>query len=102
MTGFTGITADPELGRSSTTLFSLQRGSPAIDAGIQREGYYNDNFSGTSPDLGALESHEDLSTWREAFGHCGPTWINSQNVVMNAPNRPSWPLEIDKKWGGLE
>ncbi len=102
MTGFTGITANPELGRSATTLFSLQPGSPAIDAGIQREGYYNDNFSGTSPDLGALESHEDLSTWREAFGHCGPTWINSQNAVMNAPNRPSWPFEIDKKWGGLD
>jgi hypothetical protein len=52
--------------------------------------------------LMALNSHENINSWREDFGHCGPTWINAQNAALKAPNRPTWPVEIDKRWGGLD
>jgi hypothetical protein len=102
MSGFEGITADPLLGRTPSTFFSLQLGSPAIDAGIRREGYFHENFSGKSPDLGAVESNEDIRSWRDVFGHCGPTWIDAQVAALKAPNRPTWPAGIDQKWGGLD
>jgi hypothetical protein len=66
------------------------------------DGYYKDSCSGTAPDLGALESDQDLDSWRALFGHCGPAWINSANAPEKAPNRPVWPDEIDPGWGGLE
>jgi len=100
--GFEGITDDPLLGTSSVNRFCLMPGSPAIDAGVFKEGYFNENFSGTNPDLGALESTDNIESWRNTFGHCGPTWINAENAHYKAPNRPEWPSEIDKKWGGLD
>jgi len=100
--GFQGITEDPLLGTTSVDRFSLMPGSPAIDAGVYNEDYFNDNFSGTNPDLGALESTDNIETWRDTFGHCGPTWINAASARSKAPNRPDWPSEIDKKWGGLD
>jgi hypothetical protein len=101
MSGFEGITGDPLFGKTPATLFSLQQGSPAIDGGIYREGYYHEVYSGNSPDLGAVESNGGVGSWRDAFGHCGPTWINSQVEALKAPNRPAWPGEIDQRWGGL-
>jgi hypothetical protein len=99
---FEGLTSDPQLGSTGTDRFCLKPGSPAIDAGIRHKGYFNDNYSGTNPDLGALESTEDIESWRQVFGHCGPTWITSKNEKHKAPNRPEWPAEIDRKWGGLD
>ena len=102
ITGFEGITKDPMLGQTSSDRFCLQPQSPAIDAGIYQENYHNKDFPGDNPDLGALEVNENIDTWRDIFGHCGPSWISSENASLKAPNRPEWPAEIDKKWGGLD
>ncbi len=99
--GFNGINADPKLGNNPHNKFCLQPGSPAIDAAIVKEGYHNEKYTGTAPDLGALEATEDINSWRKEFGHCGPSWINSENASVKAPNRPDWPKELDKRWGGL-
>lgn len=98
---FEGITSDPRLGNSPSERFCLQPGSQAIDAGIRKSGYYNGDYSGANPDLGALESTDNIDSWRAMFGHCGPTWITKSDAVLKAPNRPDWPSELDRKWGGL-
>jgi len=98
---FEGITADPKLGKNPETFFIPQKGSPAIDAALLNEGYYNQQFSGSNPDLGAIESTDDIKDWRQEFGHCGPTWINRSNAAEKAPHRPQWPEVMDKRWGGL-
>jgi hypothetical protein len=102
MAGFEGLTSEPMLGTDPENRFCLQPGSPAIDAGIWREGYFNNTYEGSRPDLGALESSEDVESWRTRFGHCGPTWINSANARSKAPNRPPWPKDLDRRWGGLD
>jgi hypothetical protein len=99
---FEGITSDPLFGQTPEDYFCLLPGSPAIDAGKFAKEYYNGDFSGNNPDLGALESTENIETWRDMFGHCGPTWITRENAPNKAPNRPEWPVEIDPRWGGLE
>ncbi len=101
MFNFAGLTSDPKLGTSDSTFFCLLPDSPAIDAGKVNETYFNINYSGKGPDLGAVESTQTINDWKREFGHCGPTWINSQNEKLKAPHRPVWPKEIDRRWGGL-
>jgi hypothetical protein len=98
---FRGITEKPLLGNTPSTFFCLQPGSPAIDAGILRKQYYHNGFTGKAPDLGALESTDDIDNWRRDFKNCGPSWINAANEDKKAPHRPKWPEKLDKKWGGL-
>jgi len=100
--GFQGPTGDPKFGRSPETLFLLQPGSPAIDAGIAKPGFHQDNVVDGRPDLGALECGETIDDWRGTFGHVGPTWINAGNAALQAPHRPHWPQELDRRWGGLD
>ncbi len=102
MSDFRGITSDPKLGMGRDDYFCLQPDSPAIDAGISHVDYHDSDYAGKRPDLGALESNETIETWRNAFGHCGPEWINAEDAGRKAPNRPDWPEEISKKWGGLD
>jgi hypothetical protein len=99
---FEGLTADPMLGGTASDRFCLQPGSPAIDAGVQKVDYHHDDYTGAGPDLGALESTDDIDDWRALFGHCGPTWISTENAWLKAPNRPEWPSGLDRKWGGLD
>ncbi len=99
--GFKGITASPGLGGTPESFFCLQQGSPAIDAGVADQGYYQGSYSGDAPDLGALESTQDVDDWAQQFGHCGPEWIRAENAAEKAPHRPEWPALIDKCWGGL-
>lgn len=100
--GFEGLVADPLLGDTPATRFVIQAGSPAIDAGVENEVYYQDNVSDGIPDLGALEAGQGIDDWRRIFGHCGPTWITYENRSSKAPNRPDWPKELDRRWGGLD
>jgi hypothetical protein len=99
---FQGLTADPKLGRTPEDLFLLQPGSPAIDAGVARRSYHQDNVTDGTPDLGALEYGQSIDDWREHFGHVGPTWITTENAVEKAPHRPAWPEAVDPRWGGLD
>lgn len=100
--GFEGLVADPHLGNSPETRFTLKSASPAIDAGrIDLRGY-QENVKDGRPDLGALEFGETVDDWRRRFGHCGPRWITAENAYMKAPHRPEWPAEIDLRWGGLD
>ena len=86
---------------SASERFCLQQGSPAIDAGVRNSEYYKEEYSGANSDLGALESTENIDSWRANFGHSGPTWITKSNAMLKAPNRPDWLSELDRKWGGL-
>lgn len=95
--GFEGLTADPDFGQSPETLFLLQPGSPAIDAGVAKPGYHQDNVVDGKPDLGALEYGQTIDDWRELFGHVGPTWINAANAAKKAPHRPTWPEALDRR-----
>ncbi len=92
---------DPKLGDTPSNFFLLQKGSPAINAGVLNEEYQQCNVSDKYPDLGALEYGEDIDSWLANFGHCGPRWITRQNQSEKAPQRPEWPAEIDRRWGGL-
>jgi hypothetical protein len=49
-----GVAADPELELDGDGLLVPGRGSPAIDRGVHIPGI-NDDFTGTAPDLGAVE-----------------------------------------------
>jgi hypothetical protein len=49
------IVVDPKLRDPHRGDFRLQRGSPAIDAGVLIPGVNDKNFQGTTPDIGALE-----------------------------------------------
>ena len=100
-TGFDGITSDPHFGTSPSTIFLLQEGSPAIDAGVKNDRYFQSNVLDDQPDLGAIEYGQDMDAWAEMFGHCGPTWISLDNQRIKAPNRPEWPKEINRRWGGI-
>ncbi len=100
--GFRGLTADPLLGTTPETRFLLQPGSPAINAGVKRPGYHQENVADGKPDLGAVEYGQHVEDWRKAFGHCGPTWITPANQPQKAPHRPAWPKELDRRWGGLD
>jgi hypothetical protein len=100
--GFEGLTADPKFGQTPATRFLLQRGSPAIDAGVERPAYYQDNVADGRPDLGALEYGQTIDAWRKEFGHVGPRWIDAGNAPENAAHRPAWPDALDKRWGGLD
>ncbi len=99
---FEGLTADPQFGRTPETVFVLQPGSPAIDAGVVKAGHHQKNVSDGKPDLGALESGQTIDDWRRQFGHVGPRWISSADAARKAPHRPAWPAELDKRWGGLD
>lgn len=101
-TGFEGLTADPELGRTRETLFLLQPGSPAINAGVAKQSYHQDYVRDGKPDLGALEHGQTVNDWRRMFGHVGPTWITAANAARKAPHRPAWPKQLDLRWGGLD
>lgn len=101
-TGFEGIISDPLFGQTPATRFVLQPDSPAINTGISKSMYPQDNVSDGKPDLGALEYGQDIDDWRELFGHCGPRWIAFKNARVKAPHRPAWPKELDRRWGGLE
>ena len=101
-TGFEGLTADPRFGRTPETFFLLRKDSPAVDAGVCREGYYQQNVADGKPDLGAIEHGRTIEDWRRAFGHAGPRWITADNAAEKAPHRPAWPPELDKRWGGLD
>lgn len=48
------VTADPLFVNAAAAAFTLQRGSPAIDAGVFIAGI-NDGFFGSAPDMGAFE-----------------------------------------------
>ncbi len=100
-TGFEGLTADPKFGDTPQTLFLLQQGSPAIDAGAVNQSYGQTNVTDGKPDLGAIEYGQTIDEWRADFGHCGPTWVTHDNASTEAPNRPTWPKELDRRWGGL-
>lgn len=100
--GFTGLTDDPKLGASPETLFLLQPGSPAIDAGVTRPGYHQEEVTDGKPDLGAIEHGQTIVDWRKQFGRCGPSWITPENQATAAPNRPDWPKELDRRWSGLD
>jgi hypothetical protein len=101
-TDFKGLTSEPGFGRSPETVFVLQPGSPAIDAGVLREGYHQENVVDGKPDLGALEHGQTIDDWREVFGRVGPTWITAANAAQKAPHRPAWPDRLDRRWGGLD
>jgi hypothetical protein len=98
---FQGLTADPMFGDTPQTIFLLQKGSPAIDAGVANKAYHQDNVADGKPDLGAVEHGQTVDDWRKEFGHCGPTWITAENAAAKAPHRPKWPKEVDPRWGGL-
>lgn len=100
--GFAGLISDPMLGSTPETLFLLQEGSPAIDAGAVGPGYHQENVTDGKPDLGALEYGQTIDDWRRDFGHVGPRWITAQNAAKKAPHRPKWPEKLDKRWGGLD
>jgi len=55
-----GISADPLFVDADAGDFTLQEGSPAINAGLD-QGY---PYSGTAPDMGAFESGNALPTIR--------------------------------------
>lgn len=99
---FGGLTSDPLLGTTPQTRFVLQPGSPAIDAGRSASRYFQDNVTDGKPDPGALEHGQDIDDWRSMFGHCGPRWISLANWREKSPHRPAWPVELDKRWGGLD
>ncbi len=99
---FAGITSDPKLGSGPDTVFQLQKDSPAIDAGVANEAYYQDNVTDGNPDLGALEYGQTIEDWRREFGHCGPRWITAENAPIKAPHRTPWPKDLDRRWGGLD
>jgi hypothetical protein len=101
-TGFEGLTADPDFGDTPATRFVLQKGSPAIDAGIARDAYHQRSVTDGKPDLGALEHGQTIDDWRREFGAVGPRWINAKNAAAKAPHRPAWPEALDKRWGGLD
>lgn len=101
-TGFAGLTADPRLGDTPATRFTLQAGSLAINAGRVDPTYYQANVTDGRPDLGAMEYGETIDTWRAAFGRCGPTWITPELVADSSVIRPPWPAALDRRWGGLE
>lgn len=98
---FEGLTGDPKLGQTPDSIFLLQQGSPAIDVGVPGSDYHQVDVADGKPDLGAIEHGKTLDDWRNAFGHCGPTWITAENAARVAPNRPTWPGELDMRWGGL-
>ena len=100
--GFAGLTANPSFGQMPETFFLLQSGSQAINAGIFRKGYHQDNVVDGKPDLGALEYGQTIDDWREVFGHVGPRWITAYNAAKKAPHRPAWPETLDRRWGGLD
>jgi hypothetical protein len=100
--GFEGLTADPHLGETPATRFLLQPGSPAIDAGVARPDYHQENVTDGKPDLGALEHGETIDDWRKRFGHVGPRWITAATAAEKAPHRPPWPAALDPRWGGLD
>lgn len=100
--GFEGPTAVAKFGRTPETLFLLQRGSPAIDAGAAKPGYHQDNVADGKPDLGAVEYGQTIDDWRRVFGHVGPTWIDAASAAKKAPHRPVWPKALDRRWGGLD
>jgi hypothetical protein len=102
VTGFTGRSADPMLGTTPETLFLLQSQSPAIDTGVARSNYHQDDVTDGKPDLGAVEHGRTIADWRRQFGRCGPTWITPANEATTAPTRPTWPKEVDRRWGGLD
>lgn len=102
ITGFHGPTSEPRLGQDPATRFLLLPDSPAINAGKSDSRLFQDNVADGQPDLGALEYGETLEDWRRRFGHCGPRWINAENARTADPNRPVWPAEIDRRWGGLD
>jgi hypothetical protein len=102
LVGFEGPTADPWLGSTPETVFLLQAGSPAIDAGVARPNYGQDDVTDRKPDLGAIEHGRSIDDWRKEFGRCGPSWITPANQTETAPNRPDWPVEVDRRWGGLD
>ena len=101
-TGFAGLTASPKFGQTPDALFLLQQDSPAINAGISKEGYNQDNVADDKPDLGALEYGQTIDDWRHVFGRVGPRWITADNAAKKAPHRPTWPKELDRRWGGLD
>jgi hypothetical protein len=102
MKGFQGLAGDPKFGRTPETFFIPEPGSPAIDAGRSNPEYHQTNVTDGRPDLGAVEAGSTVADWRKEFGRCGPSWITADNAETLAPNRPKWPREIDRRWGGLE
>ena len=102
MTGFEGLTADPQFGQTPETIFLLQPGSPAIDAGTTNRNYHQNNVTDGKPDLGALEFGQTIDDWRALFGPLGPRWISPANAAHKAPHRPAWPTAFDKRWAGLD
>lgn len=100
--GFEGLTVDPGFGQTPDTLFLVQPGSSAIDAGLTKPDYHQDNVTDGKPDLGALEHGQTIDDWRALFGHVGPNWITAANAAKEAPQRPAWPDKLDRRWGGLD
>jgi hypothetical protein len=66
-----------------------QSDMPAINAGISRHAYYQDNIAYDRRDFGALEYSRIIDDWREVFDPVGSRWVSADNAAKRPPNDPA-------------